>query len=109
MRYLHPNLRNLSRPTLAASLGLVLGGVAFQFCLASPVAAADDKTPAIVIRPVNYDSADELAYTRQRGELNPGNVADGKVWNQPDEDSRAAVSGAAPAPADAAGAGAPVS
>jgi hypothetical protein len=109
MRDLYPNSRSHSRHALAASLGLVLGAFAFQLALADSVAAADDKESAIVIRPANYDPADELAYTRQRGEPNPGNVADGKVWNQPDEDSRAAVSGAAPAPADAAGAVAPVS
>ncbi len=109
MRDLYPNSRSHSRHALAASFALGLGAFAFQLVSANPVAAADDKEPAIVIRPANYDPADELAYTRQRGEPNPGNVADGKVWNQPDEDSRAAVSGAAPAPADAAGAGAPVS
>jgi hypothetical protein len=109
MRNTRPNSRVYWPHTLLASLGLAAGAVAFQVALARPLAAADDTTPAIVIRPANYDPADELAYTRQRGEPNQGNVADGKVWNQPDEDSRAAVSGAAPAPADAAGAGAPVS
>jgi hypothetical protein len=107
MRDRYTNSRSHSRHPLAASFAFVLGAFAFQ--LANPVAAADDKEPAIVIRPANYDPADELAYTRQRGEPNPGNAAVGKVWNQPDEDSRAAVSGAAPAPADAAGAVAPVS
>jgi hypothetical protein len=72
-------------------------------------AEAAESDAAIVIRPANYDPADELAYTRQRGELKPGNIADGKVWNQPAEDSRAAGSGEAPAPADAAGPGLPVS
>jgi hypothetical protein len=71
-------------------------------------AAEDDKAPAIVIRPANFDPADELAYTRQRGELKPGSVAHGKVWNAPEEDSRAAVSGEAPAPAGAAALPAPV-
>src|SRR5258708_895352 len=104
-----PAFREHSRPILVASFGLVWAALASQIVVANPVAAADDNISAIVIRPVNYDPADELAYTRQRGELKPGNVADGKVWNQPDEDSRAAVSGAAPAPADAVGAGAPVS
>jgi hypothetical protein len=109
MRDLYPNSRSHSRHALAASFALVLGAFAFLLGSGNPVAAADDKEPAIVIRPANYDPADELAYTRQRGEPNPGNLADGKVWNQPDEDSRAAVSGTAPAPADAAGAVAPVS
>src|SRR5258708_8507812 len=72
-------------------------------------AAENEKDPAIVIRPANFDPADELAYTRERGELKPGSVAHGKVWNQPEEDSRAAVSGEAPAPAGAAGPVAPVS
>ena len=109
MRDLYPNSRSHSSHALAATFALILGASAFQLTSADSVATADDQEPAIVIRPANYDPADELAYTRQRGEPNPGNVVDGKVWNQPDEDSRAAVSGAAPAPADAAGAGAPVS
>jgi hypothetical protein len=64
-------------------------------------AAEDEKAPAIVIRPANFDPADELAYTRERGELKTGAVAGGKIWNKPVEDSRAAVSGEAPAPAGA--------
>ncbi len=62
------------------------------------VSGAED---GIVIRPANYDREDELAYTRLRGELSPGMVADGKVWNKPPQDSQAAVSAAAPAPAGA--------
>ena len=72
-------------------------------------AAEKDKASEIVIRPANFDPADELAYTRQRGELDPGASANGKLWNKPVEDSRAAVSGEAPAPADAAGPRPPVS
>jgi hypothetical protein len=67
------------------------------------------KTPAIVIRPANFDPADELAYTRERGELKSGAIATGRFWNTPPEYSRAAVSGEAPAPAEAAGPGTPVS
>lgn len=61
--------------------------------------------PPIVIRPANYDPADELAYTRLRGEVEPGKVADGRIWNKAHEDLRAAVSGAnstPPAPAESA-------
>lgn len=66
----------------------------------------DAKKPAIVIRPANFDPADELAYTRRRGEVEPGKLADGKVWNQSSEDLRAAVSGdvsTPPAKAEEAG------
>jgi len=82
--------------------------------LSAPVRASDENAdkpdaqrPPIVIRPANYDRADELAYTRRRGELEPGNVADGKVWNKPavefsNGDLRAADSGnlTPPAPAE---------
>jgi len=93
---------------LRASALLALGAIALPVAMTGPAEAAESDA-AIVIRPANYDPADELAYTRQRGELKPGNIADGKVWNQPAEDSRAAGSGEAPAPADAAGPGLPVS
>ncbi len=63
----------------------------------------------IVIRPTNFDPADELAYTRQRGELNDGASATGKFWNTPPLDSRAAVSVEAPAPAEVQGLRPPVS
>ncbi len=66
-----------------------------------PAANADAQRPPIVIRPANYDPADELAYTRLRGEVEPGNVADGKIWNKPAEDLRAADSGAVTPPAPA--------
>jgi hypothetical protein len=72
------------------------------------VSAADNPT-GILIRPANYDPEDEWEYTRRRGELSPGMVADGKIWNRANEDLRAAVSGASPAPANAEGAAAPVS
>ena len=72
----------------------------------APVNAPVNATrPPIVIRPANYDPADDLAYTRLRGEVEPGNVAGGNVWNKPPEDLRAAVSGAnstPPAPAESA-------
>src|SRR5216684_1751623 len=57
------------------------------------VSAADDPS-GILIRPANYDPEDEWEYTRRRGELSPGMVADGKIWNRANEDLRAAVSGA---------------
>jgi hypothetical protein len=80
-----------------------------HFALVSPASAAEQgKAPDIVIRPANFDPADELAYTRQRGELDAGASASGAIWNKP-EDSRAAVSGEAPAPADAGGVRPPVS
>src|SRR5579863_1653659 len=73
-----------------------------------PVAAADRENDSrIVIRPANFDPADELAYTRQRGELDAGASAAGKIWNK-SVDSQAVVSGEAPAPADAAGSRVPV-
>jgi hypothetical protein len=82
----------------------------FQVTGISWLSAADkDKAPKIVIRPANFDPADELAYTRQRGELAAGSSASGKIWNRPQEDSRAAVSGEEPAPADAKGLKPPVS
>jgi hypothetical protein len=99
-----PNNTSLFRNMLAPAIWSL---AAFGGCLDAPaeLRAADEKAPAIVIRPANFDPADELAYTRQRGELSPGAVAEGKVWNKPAEDSRAAVSGEAPAPAGAAGQG----
>ena len=91
--------RNHAAFLLAAILGL-MGS--------PPAGSAADDAPAILIRPANYDPNDEAAYTRERGELSPGMVASGKIWNKPVDDSRAAVSGAAPAPAEAVGAEAPV-
>jgi hypothetical protein len=96
--------RNLLALT-ACGLAAIASQVSFPQTLG---AAENDKAPPIVIRPANFDPADELAYTRERGELKPGSVAHGKVWNKPEEDSRAAVSGEAPAPAGAAGVVAPV-
>lgn len=58
----------------------------------------DIQRPPIVIRPVNFDPADELAYTRRRGEVEPGKLADGKFWNTSEQDLRAAVSGEISAP-----------
>jgi len=73
-----------------------------------PSQAAEDapakpaaQRPAIVIRPANYDRADELAYTRLRGEVEPGRLANGKIWNSSAEDLRAADSGTLTPPATA--------
>jgi hypothetical protein len=87
-----------------------LAAVALHLNPSTAVYAAEEegKDAAIVIRPANFDPADELAYTRARGELKPGASATGKFWNTA-ENSRAAVSGEAPAPAEVAGQGAPVS
>lgn len=73
------------------------------FCVATfhslALSGAEEPRPqrdgqwAIVVRPANFDPADELAYTRLRGELKSGNVAGGKIWNKPAEDLRAADSG----------------
>lgn len=63
---------------------------------AAQVLAAEND--AIIIRPANYDPADELAYTRLKGEVEPGRSASGNVWNQPVSDLRAA--GAGPSPSD---------
>ncbi len=86
---------------------------AFEFAIPLSLSAGDVQKPeslGIIIRPANYDPADDLAYTRQAGELKAGAVANGKYWNTPAEnESRAAVSSAAPAPASALGPGALVS
>ena len=68
----------------------------------------DANRPAIVIRPANFDPADEYAYTRLHGEVEPGKLADGKIWNKSPEDLRAAVSGPSTPPAPAVS-GEPVS
>ncbi len=106
-------LRVLSSRKLAVLATCGLAAFAFELAAPLSLSAGDVEKPeslGIVIRPANYDPADELAYTRQAGELKPGAVANGKFWNKPAEDeSRAAVSGAAPAPASAEGPGAPVS
>jgi hypothetical protein len=73
-----------------------------------PEGAADQ--PGIVIRPANFDPADELAYTRRRGDLDAGNLAEGKIWNQPANDDLRAAGSGAPAPApEAQGGVVPVS
>jgi hypothetical protein len=101
------NDQNLLR--IAAAACAVAAGL-FQLLSPDSLLAADKvKTGDIVIRPANFDPDDELAYTRQRGELDAGASASAKTWNKAVEDSRAAVSGEAPAPADAAGLRPPVS
>jgi hypothetical protein len=74
----------------------LIAGVLATLCLpgAAPVLAADND--GIVIRPANYDPADELAYTRLKGEVEAGKSANGKFWNQPVSDLRAAEAGASP-------------
>ncbi|HEY3963738.1 MAG TPA: hypothetical protein VGM05_04220 [Planctomycetaceae bacterium] len=74
----------------------LIAGALATLCLsgAGPVLAADNDR--IVIRPANYDPADELAYTRLKGEVEAGKSADGKFWNQPVSDLRAAEAGASP-------------
>lgn len=64
-------------------------------------AKTDAQRPPLVIRPANYDPADEFAYTRLGGEVEPGKRADGKIWNTPSEDLRAADSGTLTPPAPA--------
>jgi len=114
------NIADLNRTPLTSRfsrklLSLAMCGFAgFAVTLTSPVdlrAGQQDeaKTPAIVIRPANFDPADELAYTRARGELKAGATATGKIWNTVPQYSRAAVSGEAPAPAEAPSLGTPVS
>jgi len=93
---------------IASCVTTLLVGMSSSDCLAQNAAQASD-APGIVIRPANFDPADELAYTRRRGEPDAGMAADGRIWNKPSEDLRAAVSGASPAPAEAGVAGAPVS
>ena len=74
----------------------LIAGVLVALCLpgAAPALATDND--GIVIRPANYDPADESAYTRLKGEVEPGKSADGKYWNQPISDLRAAEAGAGP-------------
>src|SRR5262245_46011245 len=103
----HPNYhRNLS-----SAAACLTAAIALQFATSAAVCAADEenKESGVIIRPANFDPADELAYTRARGELKPGATATGKYWNMPAANSRAAVSGEAPAPAEAVGQGAPAS
>lgn len=86
-------------PAAAGILSLVI----LQPCLVLQAAEEDLPRPAatkpdanrppIVIRPANFDPDDEFAYTQRRGEVEPGKLADGKVWNKSPEDLRAAVSG----------------
>jgi hypothetical protein len=110
MRIVRPLLSSHTRFHRSLSLAAVcsLTAVALQFVPAATACAADEenKDSGIIIRPANFDPADELAYTRARGELQAGASATGKYWNMPIENSRAAVSGEAPAPA---GQGTPVS
>jgi hypothetical protein len=95
---------------LSVAAASMLAAAALQLTSSTTLYAAEEegKDAAIVIRPANFDPADELAYTRARGELKPGASATAKFWNT-SENSRAAVSGEAPAPAEVAGQGAPVS
>jgi hypothetical protein len=96
---------------LALTAASLLAAAALHLTGPTALYAADEegKDAGIVIRPANFDPADELAYTRARGELKGGASATGKYWNMPAANSRAAVSGDAPAPAEAVGQGAPVS
>jgi hypothetical protein len=99
--YLNLSFRN----TAAAG---ILSLVTLQPCLVLQAAVEDlprpgatepdANRPPIVIRPANFDPADEFAYTRRRGEVEPGKLADGKIWNKTEEDLRAAVSGETSAP-----------
>ena len=95
---------------------IVVTGVFCLLCEQPSLRAAEESAPgrgaskpAIVIRPANFDPADELAYTRRHGEVEPGKPAGGRFWNNSADDLRAAVSGnVSTPPADAEGLG-PVS
>ena len=94
-----PFLKCSFKNTAAAGI-ICLMTVQFSLILGAaeqPPSGPDAQRPAIVIRPENFDPADELAYTRRRGVVEPGKVADGKIWNKSEDDSeddlRAAVSG----------------
>src|SRR5260370_28610991 len=73
--------RKLSFQRLIASTACALATFMFQFAPSQSLPAAENEAGAAsdtpVIRPANYDPADELAYTRQRGELSAGSVANG--------------------------------
>ena len=107
------DFRAFSSQKLLGFATFSLAAVAFQLAAPRLLCAGDvdrGESAGIVIRPANYDPADELAYTRAGGELKAGAIANGKFWNTPaDDESRAAVSGTAPAPAKAQGPGLPVS
>lgn len=62
---------------------LALASPASLQAAAKPDGAQIAEPPAIVIRPANYDKADELAYTRMHGDVAPGMVPDGSIWNRP--------------------------
>jgi hypothetical protein len=93
-------MRNTKFETFILAILLNLGLALGTLTAADQVRPAGTiEAPGILIRPANFDPADELAYTRRRGELDEGNQADGKVWNQRgNEDLRAAGTGA-PSPA----------
>ena len=80
-----------------------------QFLRADDNAQSKQSAVTLKIRPANFDPADEMAYARQRGDLDEGMVANGGIWNKPPANSLAAVSGATATPALAAGSAAPVS
>lgn len=78
-----------------SALELIAGVVTALVVMGAAPATADDD--AIIIRPANYDPADELAYVRLKGEVEPGKSASGRFWNQPQSDLRAVDAGASPA------------
>jgi len=96
-------MRNIRLEAVTLAILLVPGLTATRLAAAEQVNSGGAvESPGIVIRPANFDPADELAYTRRRGELEEGMSADGQTWNKPtSDDSRAAVSGA-PSPAPVA-------
>jgi hypothetical protein len=87
----------LKAVTLAILVELSLSATIQAAEQVKPEGAADSS--GIVIRPANYDPADELAYTNRRGELDEGMSADGKTWNKPTNDDLRAAGSGAPAPA----------
>jgi len=91
-------LRSLKKTAAGGVLCLIALQQSPQLSAGEEVASDTAKRPAIVIRPANFDPANELAYTLRHGEVEPGKLADGKKWNQPAEDLRAAVSGETPTP-----------
>ena len=63
--------------------GTLFVGLVWSGQLSLPAAERTGDQAQILIRPANYDPADEWEYSRLAGELKPGMRADGPIWNRP--------------------------
>lgn len=68
-----------------APLALVLAATVASIATAQSAEAqtADSAAWSVLIQPANFDPADPWEYTRRRGELSPGAIAGGRIWNRP--------------------------